>query len=432
MIYKHALTFFILFLTFSMPLCAENELKIVITEGVVGAKPLAIVPFQGSSLLPENISKIIYNDLKRSGRFNLQPTNIYPAYPHQGSEIEFQSWRKINTEYLLIGRIKSNGPGGYLIYFELFDAVKGRLMKSYQLLATQRQIRRAAHQAAALIYKSLEGVSGNFLSRILYITTSRFGNKIRNNLYVADADGHHPQVIISSKQPIMSPTWSPDGKKVAYVSFENRLPAIFIHDLRTRKRTKIAAFKGINGAPSWSPNGRLMAMTLSKDGNSEIYVMNLVNRKLTRITRHPAIDTEPSWSPDNKHLIFTSDRGGKPQIYQIPISGGKAKRITWEGIYNARGRLSPDGKKLVMVTRDKGRYRIAVQDMKTGQVAILTDGQLDESPSFSPNGRMIIYASQSRNKGVLSIVSVDGLVKQRLASQFGSVREPIWSPYRHH
>ena len=331
-----------------------------------------------------------------------------------------------------MGKIKNNGPGGYLIHFELFDMIRSRLIKAYNLSATKRQLRRAAHQASNLIYEALEGTSGNFLSRILYITTSRFGQKSRNNLYIADADGNNPVMILSSKQPIMSPTWSPDGKKVAYVSFEKKLPAIFVHDLRTRKRVRIAKFKGINGAPAWSPNGRFMAMTLSKDGNSEIYVMNLFNRQLRRITHHPAIDTEPAWSPDNKHLIFTSDRGGKPQIYQMALAGGKAKRLTWDGIYNARGRFSPDGKQMVMVTRDKGHYQIAIQQIKTGRMSILTNGRLDESPSFSPNGLMIIYASQSRGKGILSVVSVDGLVKQRLASQVGSVREPTWSPYRQH
>ncbi len=421
----------LLIFIFSLQQLYAEGLTISVTGGYEGAKPIAIVPFHSAVELSEDISQIIFNDLKRSGRFKLLTSNQFPAQPAEGRDIQFLQWRAINVEYLVIGRIRINGPGGYMIHFELFDVIKGTLIKGYQLSATEHQLRRAAHKASDLIFQALEKIRGDFSSRIAYITTHRLlDSRQRITLNIADADGYHPQAVVSGRQPIMSPTWSPDGKKIAYVSFENKHPAIFIQDLRTQRRYRMTAFKGINGAPAWSPDGRKMAMTLSKDGNSEIYVMNLVNKKLTRLTYHRAIDTEASWSPDGKSLIFTSDRGGKPQIYQISAQGGKAHRITWTGEYNARARFSPNGKKIVMVTRQKGRYKIAIQDLKTGQVQILTQGGLDESPSFSPNGSMVIYAGQRRGKGVLSMVSVDGLVKQRLATQTGNVREPVWSPYR--
>jgi TolB protein len=410
----------------------QADLTIEITEGVEGALPIAVVPFglQGGIPPREDVAAIINADLNRSGRFKTLPQVDMLARPTSGNEVEFRDWRALAVDYLVVGQVENSGAGGYAIRFQLFDVYRGEQLTGYNMTASDTNLRRTAHHIADLIYEKLMGVPGAFATQIAYITSiNEPGGKSRVDLRIADADGHNPQTIVSSSEPLMSPSWSPDGRKLAYVSFEGKQPAIYIQEVFTGQRQKLTSFKGINSAPAWSPDGRKMAMALSKDGNLDIYVMDLATRNLKAITRHYAIDTEPAWSPDGRYIVFTSDRGGKPQIYRVPSFGGNAERITFQNAYNARASYAPDGKSLTLVTQENGNYRIAVQDLGSGVMQVLSRGNLDESPSFAPNGSMIIYATKAAHRGVLAAVSVDGRVHQRIALEEGDVREPVWSPF---
>lgn len=408
-------------------------LTIEITESEVGALPIAVVPFgwQGPGKPPaEALGAIVDADLKRSGRFKTMSPKDMLAFPHTGSGVDYRDWRVLGMESLVVGQVRPNGVGGYIVRFQLFDVFKGEQLAGYSIPTTARDLRATAHHISDLIYEKLTGQRGAFATRVAYVTSIVQSKKQRKiTLQVADADGHHPQTIVTSKEPLMSPAWSPDGLKLAYVSFEKGRPAIYIQEVYTGKRQKVTSFKGINGAPAWSPDGRKLALTLSKDGNPDIFIMDLAKRTLQPLTRHYAIDTEPAWSPDGRHIVWTSDRGGKPQIYRAPSTGGKAERLTFEGKYNARASYSPDGKALTMVTQVGREFRIGVLDLESRQLEVLSDGALDESPSFAPNGSMVIYATKIRGQAELAAVSVDGRVKQRLALQVGDVREPAWAPY---
>jgi TolB protein len=408
-------------------LTATAGLTIEITEGAEGALPIAVVPFGGSS--PEDIAAIVASDLKRSGRFKPLATADMLARPHSKAEVDFRDWRALKQESLVVGQVSPTGSG-YQIQFELFDVFRGAQLAGYQFTTSARDLRPTAHHIADLIYEALTGERGAFATRIAYITGMRSADgKERVALQVSDSDGFNPQTIFSSNEPVLSPAWSPDGRRLAYVSFENRKPAIYVQEVYSGRREKIADFPGINGAPAWSPDGRELAITLSKDGNPDIYIMDVANRSLRAITRHPAIDTEPAWAPDGSSLVFTSDRGGAPQIYRVSASGGEPQRVTFDGKYNARASFSSDGKRLTMVTRDGGEFRIGVLDLATKAFRTVSDGNLDESPSFAPNGSMIIYAARAQGRGVLFAVSADGRTRQRLALEVGDVREPVWSPY---
>ena len=412
---------------------AMAALTIEITEGLEGALPIAVVPFQwtGDPNMPPGhaVGAVVAADLKRSGRFKtLDPADML-ARPSSATEVDFRDWRALQQENLVIGKITPNGPGGYNIRFELFDVYKGEQLIGYNISTTERDLRSVAHHIADLIYETLTGIPGAFNTRIAYVTDEGIPGKSKVALRIADADGYGAQTIVSSTEPLMSPAWSPDGSKLAYVSFEKGKPSIWIQEVLTGKREKVSSFKGLNGAPAWSPDGRYLAMTLSKDGNPDIYIMDLMRRKLRPLARHWGIDTEPAWSPDGRSIVFTSDRGGSPQIYRVPVAGGKPERLTWEGKYNARASYAADGKSLTLITQISGKYRIGVLDIDSGSLSILSEGRLDESPSFAPNGSMIIYATRVGGKGVLAAVSTDGRVKQRLALQTGDVRDPVWSPY---
>ncbi len=413
---------------------ARADLTIEITEGVEGALPIAVVPFgwQGKEQPIEDVADIISADLHRSGRFKALPQVDMLARPTTGDEVEFRDWRGLGVDNLVVGQVQPNGVSGYIVRFQLFDVYRGEQLTGYSIPTTGPNLRTTAHRIADLIHEKLLGIPGAFATRVAYITSvnERGGQgEPRIDLRIADADGHNPQTIVSSSEPLMSPAWSPDGRKIAYVSFEEGQSAIYVQEVFTGRRQKLTSYKGINGAPAWSPDGRKLAMALSKDGNLDIHVFDLASGRLKPITRHYAIDTEPAWSPDGRYIVFTSDRGGKPQIYRTPSYGGKAERITFQNSYNARASFAPDGKSLTLVTREDGNYRIAVQDLESGIMQVLSRGNLDESPSFAPNSSMIIYATKAGHRGVLAAVSVDGRVRQRLALQEGDVREPIWSPF---
>lgn len=414
-----------------LPLVAD-PLTIRITEGAKGALPIAVVPFawtgggQGPS---QDISEIIRADLARSGLFRPMPPEDMLARPKDGKEVQFKDWRVLKMDNLVVGQIQPQGSG-YLIRFQLFDVFKQEQLAGYNVPTNERDLRASAHHIADIIYEKITGKRGAFSTKVAYVTSvlTRSG-KQSIVLQVADADGYNPQTIVTSTEPLMSPAWSPDGRSLAYVSFEGRKASIYVQGVYTGQRHKVASFKGINGAPAWSPDGKKLALTLSKDGNPDIYVLDMQTKALTRLTDHYGIDTEPTWSPDGRYVAFTSSRGGEPQIYKVPAFGGKVERVTYKGKYNARATYSPDGKLLAMVNRNAGSFRIALLDLETGSMRMLSQGRLDESPSFAPNGGMVIYATKIRGKGELAAVSVDGSVKQRLALQVGDVREPAWSPF---
>lgn len=405
---------------------AHAELTIEITGGGENAIPIAVAPFNARAVsVPEDVAEIISADLYRSGRFRTLPSVSQPERPQSPTDVHFPLWRSAGMQNLVIGEVSPSGTG-YSIRFYLFDAVRGSQLASESVTAPAKDLRFAAHYIADLIYQRLTGQRGAFATRIAYVSSS---GKNQVELNVADSDGHNAVSIARSAEPIMSPAWSPDGTRLAYVSFEGKKPGVYIQELASGKRERVTSFPGINGAPAWSPDGRQLALTLSKDGSPDIYVMDIATRALRRLTQHRAIDTEPAWSPDGRYVVFTSDRGGLPQIYRVPATGGTEERLTFEGTYNARATYAPDGKGLTLVTRIDGRFQIGVLDLETRGLSILSNGGLDESPSFAPNGAMIIYASSVGGQGVLNGVAVEGGVQSRLASRGGDVREPAWSPF---
>ena len=415
---------------------AQARLSIEITGGMEGALPIAVVPFQwqGPGPVPEAMGGIVAADLRRSGAFAPLAEAKLPARPHQGQDVKFQRWRGAGVENLVVGRLVRKAQGRYEVRFQLFDVLSGEQLTGYSIQAEAGTLRRVAHQISDIVYEELTGRPGAFDTHIAYVTVVEGGDSApRYKLAVADADGYNEQVILTSKQPLLSPSWAPDGKRLAYVSFEAGHTQVFVQDVTTGERRLVADFKGINGAPSWAPDGERLALVSSRTGDAEVYVMDLASEQLTRITRHYSIDTEPDWAPDGGSLLFTSDRGGRPQLYRVPVDAGGAagrpERLTFEGRYNARGAFSPDGKRIAMVHGAGGRFRIGVLNLETGALRVLTDSRLDESPSFAPNGSMIIYATEVNRRGVLEVVSVDGRAHQRLHLQGGDVREPAWSPF---
>ena len=408
-------------------------LTIEITQGAVGALPIAVVPFawEGDTAQapPQDVAAIVAADLGRSGRFQPLPASDMLSRPSTLQAVDFRDWRALNMENLVIGRIRPNGPGGYLVIFQLFDVYRGEQITGYSVPTTAAGLRTTAHQIADILYETLTGEPGAFATRIAFITAERQGDNQRMSLLVADADGYNEQTILTSREPLMSPAWSPDGQRLAYVSFENGRPAVWIQEVLTGRREQVASYPGINGSPAWSPDGNRLALTLSKDGNPDIFILELRTGELRALTRHWSIDTEPAWSPDGQALVFTSDRGGSPQIYRVSAAGGQPERLTFDGKYNARASYAPDGQTLTLVTQDGGGFRVGVLDLQNRALQVLSDGALDESPSFAPNGSMIVYASPHQGRGVLAAVSVDGRIRQRLGVKRGDVREPAWSPF---
>lgn len=413
---------------------SRDLLEIRITQGVEGALPIAIVPFdwQADGSPPENVSAVVASDLRRSGRFAPMPVADLPARPAVFSDVNFKDWRLLGIDNLVIGQVKQIDAENYAVEFRVVDVVTAKQLAGFRIPTNADNLRLTAHHVSDLIFETLLKTKGAFATRIAYITVEKLGAKrSRYQLQIADSDGYNARTILESPEPLLSPAWSPRGNRIAYVSFEERNSAIYVQDIRTGKREKVAFGRGINSAPAFSPDGRRLAMTRSADGNPDIYVMDLDTRKTRRLTTHPAIDTEARWKPDGRHLVFTSDRGGGPQIYEIALEGGQPRRLTFNmGNYNARASLSPDGKTMAVVNGGDKGYRIALLDLEKDRFDILTDARLDESPSFAPNGAMIIYATMGAKGTELAAVSADGRVKQRLALQKGEVREPAWGPLR--
>jgi len=406
---------------------ARAQLRLDITEGVNDAVPVAVVPFGGQAEgASTDIASVVAGDLRLSGRFAPLDRQDMVTRPTSGGEIRFEDWRLLKSDYIVVGRVDG---GGTAVGFELFNVQTGQQLLAQRVPTAGQSLRAVAHHISDLVFERLTGIRGAFSTRIAYISVEGKPPAQRYRLVVADADGFNPRTVAESNDPLMSPAWSPDGQSLAYVSFETKASAIYVQRLATGERRRVSARAGINGAPEFSPDGTRLAITLSRDGNLDIYVLDLTTQALTRITSDEAIDTEAAWAPDGKTLYFTSDRAGNAQVYRVSLADtSNVQRVTYTNGYNARPRLSPDGAALALVTLDRG-YRIALMDLKSRNLRMLTNGRQDESPSFAPNGAVIIYATQDRGPGSLAMVSSDGRYQERLSSDRGHVREPAWSPY---
>lgn len=407
---------------------AHAELQIEIAKAFDDAPQIAVVPFEADRTL----QPIIQQDLQRSGKF-ASSSNL-PEQPYQAQDINAAAWQNAKIPYVVVGRVRggntaTDGSQTYQVQFELVDIEKNTRLLGEQMTVPAARMREAGHLIADKIYQALTGIAGDFSGRIAYILRDKKNGKANFTLQIADSDGQQPRTVLASVEPILSPAWTPDGRKIAYVSFESGRPAIYLQNLASGERDILAQFKGLNGAPSFSPDGKNMLFTASMDGNPEIYLMNLASKKTRRLTQDSAIDTEARYAPDGQSFVFTSDRGGTPQIYRYDLASGNVKRLTFSGSFNARGSLSRDGQSLALVHRKSGQqFQIGIMDLASGVISILTPTPLDESPSFSPNGQMVVYATREKGRGLLSMMSVDGRFRMRLPSENGEVREPAWAP----
>lgn len=412
---------------------ARAQLRIEITSGVTDPIPIAVVPF-ARDVPPDvtlDVAEVVARDLAGSGRFRPMPRTQMTTTPTRAQEVAVADWKANGNDYVVVGRVSALSGGNVAVDYELVNTLTGQTLGSQRFTGSAAALRNAAHRVSDAVYEKILGVRGAFATRIAYVSVDGMPPDQKFQLIVADADGENPRVVLESRYPIMSPAWSADGEWLAYVSFERKRSNIYVQRVRTGERSRVSARAGINGAPSFSPDGKRLAVTLGgTGGNPDVYVLELATQNLTRITDDPSIDTEPVWSPDGQSLYFTSDRAGGPQIYKVGVrAGDRPRRVTFTGSYNARPRVSPDGTQLAMVTLDGGNYRIAVQDLASNTVRVLSKGRQDESPSFAPNGAMLIYSGQEGGRAQLATVSVDGLIGQRLKADQGEVREPVWGPF---
>ena len=414
-----------LFLCWLSPTSAA-PLELVLTQGVDNALPIAIVPFEGSS--GNEVTSVIQTDLKNSGRFKPLSASDLPAQPHTAADVQKDAWRKAGVESVVVGKIQQSG-GNATVKFALVDVFNNQqILAEDSFTVPSHQLRRLSHHIADIVYQKLTGVRGIFSTRIAYITVNRQpGQRTTYQLEVADADGHNPRPILTSNEPIMSPSWSNDGKRIAYVSFEGKRAQIMISEVATGQRRKISSYPRINSAPAWSPDDSRLAVVLSKDGTPKIYTLSLASGQVQQVTQGRAIDTEPTWSPDGQSLFFTSDRGGSPQIYRVNLASGQTDRVTYTGNYNARSHVTRDGKRLITLHRSQGSYSIAAQDLASGNVQVLTRSGRDDSPTVAPNGMMILYGQEGGRD--LRVVSIDKRVQLSLPTSAGRVQDPAWSPF---
>lgn len=423
---KNFLIVFVALLSFSGAVHAE--LEITVRSDKTGARPIALVPFAGNQGLPQDVAQIVENDLLRSGEFRTLARGDMFEKPSEPGQVRYPTWRTLNMDNIVIGSIRREpGSDRVIVRFYLLDALQGEQVQAFEMPpVAPEQLRGIAHNIADLIYEKLTGIPGIFSTMIAYVASTGIGPQRTYALYVADADGENPRQIATSREPLMSPSWSPDRKRLSYVGYERGKQSIYLHTLASGQVKKLVSEKGINGSPVWSPDGRYIAVTLSFEINPDIYIIDTQTNTRRRVTDHYGIDTEVSWFPDGQNLVFTSDRGGQPQIYKVGINGGDPERLTFEGRQNLDAAVSPDGKSMAFVNVDSGQ-RIAVMDLATRRMSIVSSGNLDESPSFAPNGAVIIYARQTSRGAELATVSTNGRVRQELR-QPGDVREPAWSP----
>ncbi|MEN1727566.1 MAG: Tol-Pal system beta propeller repeat protein TolB [Pseudomonadota bacterium] len=418
-----------------LPGLALAQLRIEIVDGVEGAMPISIAPFAWNATEPEpanTVSSIISANLRRSGLFDPMDEEGMIDRPVRPPEVRFGTWRLLKVDHLVIGEVREAADGfGYEFEYHLLDVLTGRILLSQAMGVGPGDLRFGAHRVSDAIYEALLGVPGAFATRIAYVVASNEGTD--NPLYelvVADADGFNEQAVVRNAEPILSPTWSPDARQLAYVSFATGRSNIIVQDLYTGQNRVVSSERGINGAPAFSPDGRTLAVSLSRSGSPNIWLIDLQGQQRPRqLTHHWSINTEPTFSSDGTEVLFTSDRAGRPQIYRIGINGGEAERLTYEGRYNAHASLGPDDRMLAVIFSEGDEdYRIALHDRESGRLSVLSDGRLDESPSFAPNGSMVLYAARQNGRGVLAAASADGRIRQRLVTGAGDVREPAWSP----
>lgn len=413
------------------PVAGHSELLIRITEGADSAIPVAVVPFGRAGDVPgdEDIGRIIQDNLAMTGEFRTLAPDRMLGLPTRGEEVFFRDWRLLGQRFVVVGSLTRDG-NRVMARYELFDVNSERRLLGASAGAPSDNLRSLAHHISDKIYEALTGVPGVFSTRLAYVIVDEHDGKRRYRLQVSDMDGQRATVRLESHEPILSPDWSPDGRRLAYVSFESGKPQIFVHELASGQRTAIASFPGLNSAPVWSPDGRSLLMTLSKDGNAEIYRMDLESRQLTRLTNHWAIDTEAGWHPNGRAMFFTSDRSGGPQIYTKESDSAEPRRLTFGSRYNSRPRVSPDGRYIYYVHNREGSFHIARMELGNGDEQVLTRTGLDESPSIAPNGRLLIYATRQGEDNVLTVISADGGATYTLPAARGDVREPAWSPIR--
>ncbi len=414
---------------------AFAQLQLTITSGVTDPIPIAIVQFGAAAPLSGglDVASVVQRDLESSGRFKGMARTDMLSKPTTSGEVmaDVAGWKQQRVDYVVVGRLNPLASGDVTIEVELVNVLTSQAILNQKWTVQQANLRNGAHRVADSIYQKIIGVRGAFATRIAYVSVDGKAPNQHYQLIVADADGENPRMILQSDRPLMSPAWSADGNWLAYVSFEQRVSAVFVQEVRSGKRSRVSARAGINGAPAWSPDGKKLALTLSgTNGNLDIYLLDLQTQALVRITDDPGIDTEAAFTPDGTAIYFTSDRSGSPQVYRQGLAGGdRPKRVTFSGTYNARPRVSPDGKQLAVLTLDNGAYRIGIQDLASNTLQVLSKGQQDESPSFAPNGAMVILAGRERGQGVLQTISIDGQTSFRLKADAGEVREPVWGPF---
>jgi len=427
-------------LLFAVTMCLSPAsfaiLSMELTQGVASAVPIAVVPFANSGEAPQDISTIVANDLQYSGRFKVVGKSALSEFPSSATTVSPDYFRKLGTDNVVVGKVTPLGGDRYTVNFELLDMYHGKgvdsilLKKSYTV--SSRELRVAAHHISDLIYEALTGVRGVFSTRIAYVVIQpgERGKK-RYILEVADQDGYNPRPMLNSPEPVMSPSWAPDGKNIAYVSFENRRSSVYVQNVSTGARKLVSEFPGINGAPAWSPDGKKMAIVLSKSGSPNIYLMDINSHALTQMTNDFYINTEPVWSPKGQHLLFTSNRSGGPQVYQLDLNSKAVTRVTFDGDYNARPSYTPDGNHIAMIHKVSGVYKIGLLDLDNGTLRVLTSSAGDSaSPSVAPNGSMVLYDTVSRGRNVLGMVSSDGRIQLVLPARNGDAQDPAWSPFQ--